>query len=160
MRAFDASSLIYAWDNYPIGQFPPLWDWLADQIQAGNFVVSEVAFQEVHNKAPECAEWLDEQQIHRLPRTNEILQEAMRIKELLGIVDDNYHSKGVGENDLLIIATSKIHGIPLVTDEGFQSRLPDVLSKCKIPTVCNFPQVNVDWIKFIDLIKASNEIFQ
>ena len=159
MHAFDASSLIHAWDNYPLGKFPPLWNWIADQIQTGTFVVSEVAFQEVHNKAPECAGWLSEQGIHRLPLSNEILQEAMRIKGMLGIVDDNYHSKGVGENDLLIIATSKIHGLPLVSDEGKQLRIPDVLPKCKIPTVCAFAGVNVHCIKFIELIKASDEVF-
>ncbi len=31
MLAFDASS-IHAWDNYPIIQFPGLWDWMASQI--------------------------------------------------------------------------------------------------------------------------------
>jgi predicted nucleic acid-binding protein len=159
MLAFDASSLIHAWDNYPIEQFPPLWNWFAEKIQQSEFVVSEVAFQEVHKKAPECAEWLEEKGIHKLPRTNPIVQEALRIKGLLGIVDDHYHSKGVGENDLFIIATSIVHGIPLVTDEGFQSRRPDVLSKCKIPTVCAFPQVGVEWMKFIDLIKASEKVF-
>ena len=159
MHAFDASSLIYAWDNYPLEKFPPLWNWISDQIHAGEFVVSEVAFQEVHNKTPECATWLAEQGVHRLPMSNAILQEAMRIKELLGIVDDNYHSKGVGENDLLIIAASKVNDIPLISDESMQLRRPDILSKCKIPTVCAFPEVGVHCIKFIDLIKGSDEVF-
>ena len=159
MHAFDASSLIYAWDNYPPDQFPPLWNWMADQIHAGEFVVAEVALQEVRHKLPESADWLIEQGIQRLPMTNEILQEALRIKGLLGIVDDQYHSKGVGENDLLIIATSKLHEIPLVSDEGRQLRRPDILSKSKIPTVCALDEVNVNCKKFIDLIKASNAVF-
>ena len=32
MQTFDASSMIYAWDNYPIEQFPPLWDWMGVQV--------------------------------------------------------------------------------------------------------------------------------
>jgi len=143
MHAFDASSLIYAWDNYPLEKFPPLWIWIAEQIQVGEFIVSDVAFQEVKNKSPECAKWVAEQGMQRLTMSNAILQEAMRIKGLLGIVDDSYHPKGVGENDLLIIAASKVNGIPLVSDEGMQLRRPDILAKSKIPTVCAFPEVNV-----------------
>jgi hypothetical protein len=44
MRVFDASSMIYAWDNYPERQFPGLWDWMAKQVEEENIVLPSVAF--------------------------------------------------------------------------------------------------------------------
>lgn len=43
MLVFDASSALYAWDNYPIEQFPPLWAWLALRIAKGQLTISAVA---------------------------------------------------------------------------------------------------------------------
>lgn len=54
MRVFDASSMIYAWDNYPLQQFPGLWDWMADQIEQGELAMPSVALDEVAHKAPEA----------------------------------------------------------------------------------------------------------
>jgi hypothetical protein len=58
MPVFDASSMIYAWDNYPIKQFPPLWNWIARQIERKILVMPRVAFDEVAGKAPDCGEHL------------------------------------------------------------------------------------------------------
>ena len=160
MRAFDASSMIYAWDNYPIGQFPPLWEWMASQVKAKELVLPSVAFEEVRNKAPECGEWLKDNNLEQLAISNAILQDAKRIKDLLGIMGDNYHAKGVGENDLLIIATARLHGVELVSDEERQPTLPQVSSKRKIPAVCVMASVSVVCINFIDYIKASGEVFR
>ena len=133
MRVFDASSMIYAWDNYPIGQFPGLWEWLAIQIEAKELVIPSVAFEEVQNKEPDCGQWLKDNNLEQLPINNAILQDAKRIKGLLGIVGDSYHAKGVGENDILIIATARLHGAELVSDEERQNYLPKIPSKRKSP---------------------------
>lgn len=159
MYTFDASSVLHAWDNYPIENFPPLWDWLEEQIIASQFTIPQVAYEEVARKSPECGKWLKEKGIKILPLSNESLQQAMAIKHLLGIDEDNYHPKGVGENDLLIIAIAKISGLQLVSDEGRQFGLPKVMSKCKIPAVCALPDVDVPCIQFIELIKQSGAIF-
>ena len=58
MYTFDASSLIHAWDNYPIENFPPLWKWFADQIDQDLFSTPKIALEEVLQKSPECGEWL------------------------------------------------------------------------------------------------------
>ena len=160
MRVFDASSMIYAWDNYPIGQFPPLWEWMASQVKAKELVLPSVAFEEVQNKTPDCGEWLKDNNLEQLAISNAILQDAKRIKELLGIVSDKYHPNGVGENDILIIATARLHGAELVSDENRQTNLPQVSSRRKIPAVCVMESVSVVCINFIDYIKASGEVFR
>jgi predicted nucleic acid-binding protein len=159
MRVFDASSMIYAWDNYPFGQFPPLWDWMANQIEQGELAMPSVALDEVAHKAPECAEWLKGCDLDVLEISNAILQDAMRIKGLLGIMGDKYGG-GVGENDLFIIATARAHGAELVTEEKWQATPPKNLEKCKIPAVCDMPSVAVRWLKFIDYIKLSGAVFR
>lgn len=160
MQVFDASSMIYAWDNYPVRQFPGLWEWMAIQIDRKSLVMPSVAFDEVENKTPDCAAWLRQNNLEQLAITNAILQEAMLIKGLLGIVDDNYHAKGVGENDLLIIATVKAHRAELISDEERQNTLPVLAAKRKIPAVCSMTQVAVHCINFIEFIKRSGVIFR
>lgn len=159
MRVFDASSMIYAWDNYPVQQFPGLWEWMADQIEQNELAMPSVALDEVAHKAPECAEWLKACDIEVLDISNAILQDAMRIKNLLGIVGDKYGG-GVGENDLFIIATARAHRADLVTDEKWQPAPPKKLENCKIPAVCDMPTVAVRWLKFIDYIKLSGAVFR
>lgn len=158
MRVFDASSMIYAWDNYPLRQFPGLWEWMATQTAAREIQMARVAFDEVNHKVPDCAQWLKEQEILLIDVNNEIALEAVRVKGLLGIRNDKYHPKGVDENDLLIIATAKILGIELISDESKQ-KLPDIAAKRKIPAVCAMNQVEVPCANFLDFIKRSEVIF-
>lgn len=160
MQVFDASSMIYAWDNYPAHQFPGLWDWMASQIEGQQIVMPAVAFEEVAHKMPDCGDWLEDNNLEQLPMSNTILVDAMRIKELLGIVGDNYHAKGVGENDILIIATARAHGVELVSDEEKQPIRPQVISKSKIPAVCDMAGVSVTCINFIEYIKRSEAVFR
>ena len=103
---------------------------------------------------------LKDNNLEQLAISNAILQDAKRIKGLLGIVDDNYHSKGVGENDILIIATARLHEAELVSDERRQPSLPKISSNRKIPAVCAMPKVSVSCINFIEYIKASGAVFR
>jgi hypothetical protein len=159
LQTFDASSILYAWDNYPPEQFPPLWQWIAGKITSGDFSIPSVAFEEVDSRLPDCAQWLTEKNVTRLEMSNDIMLEALRIKKLLGIGDEGYGTKGVGENDLLIIATAKIHELQLISNEGRQALLPKVLANCKIPAVCGMASVDVPCVDFITLIKESDQVF-
>lgn len=160
MQLFDASSMIYAWDNYPMRQFPGLWEWMATQIDEKKLVMPSVAFDEVAYKTPDCGEWLKENDVKQLETSNAIVQDAMRIKRLLGVVDDNYHPKGVGENDILIIATARAHRAELVSDEEQQPTPPREPAKRKIPAVCDINEVGVLCINFIKFIRRSNQVFR
>jgi hypothetical protein len=160
MQVFDASSMIHAWDNYPIRQLPGLWEWMAEQISDKRLVMPRVAFDEVKHKTPECAKWLKDNEIELLQVSNEIINEALRIKNLAGIVDDHYHSKGVDENDLFIIATARVHKGELVSDEGRQANPPQDSTKRKIPAVCAMSEVAVPCINFIEFFKRSEKIIR
>ncbi|MGJ8668940.1 MAG: DUF4411 family protein [Oceanococcus sp.] len=159
MRVIDASSIVYGWDNYPIGQFPPLWAWIELEIENGDLVIPSVALDEVVATAPDCGKWLKAAGIKKLTVTNEVLTLANAAKSMIGVVGDAYHPKGVGENDLLIISTAKAEGVELISDEGRQKSVPKDSRKMKIPAVCDLPGVSVSCINFIEYIKQSNRVF-
>ncbi|MCH7731806.1 MAG: DUF4411 family protein [Candidatus Marinimicrobia bacterium] len=122
-------------------------------------VFSEVAFDEVNQKIPECGKWLKECSVRKIVLDNDIIGVAKNINSILGIENDQYHKKGVDVNDLLIIATSKVLNVPLFTEERVQQKLPDNIKKCKIPAVCRMPEVNVECNNFTSFVKGSDRIF-
>lgn len=158
MYLLDTSSIIHAWDHYPIKQFPPLWVWMEKQIADKQIVMAEVAFDEVTNKSKECKVWLKGTDIIRLPMSNAIRVTASRIKSVLGIQDDNYHPDGVGENDLFIVATAQCHQLHLVSNEAKQPRLPRDMRRYKIPAVCGLAAVRVPCISFIAYLKDHPDV--
>jgi hypothetical protein len=159
MPVFDASSILLAWDTYPENQFPPFWNWICDEIANTRILMSAVAFAEVGHKAPDCEAWLSNCGLQPLPVTNDIVQEANNLKNLLGVVNDNYHVDGVDENDLFIIATAKVHGLDLVSDEN-QPTAPVNLLRSKIPTVCRMNNINVSCVKLNNYIRGSGTVFR
>ncbi|HBO3681434.1 TPA: DUF4411 family protein [Pseudomonas aeruginosa] len=158
MWAFDASSIIYAWDNYPKNHFPALWKWLENQVFTGAIQMPDVAFHEVNHKTPDCGKWLEDSEISTIPPNTDILRCAAGLKSLLGIVGDKYGT-GVGENDLIIIATAEHKGLNLVSNEKVQIDLPKSLVKYKIPAVCKTKKPPTHCINFLEYIKQSKAIF-
>src|SRR4051812_22975689 len=98
--------------------------------------MAQIAFEEVKQKLPDCARFLKNADLKPIVVDNAIAQEAVRIKQRLGIVNDEYHPDGVGENDIYIIATAKIRQLELVTEEGRQTKQPQENRRLKIPRVC------------------------
>ncbi|MBT2767820.1 DUF4411 family protein [Stenotrophomonas sp. ISL-67] len=149
MQVIDASAIVHAWDNYPIEQFPPFWEWLEDDCKAGRLCIPQPAKDEVGYVSSECARWLQEVGITVLPVTNDVLSDASSIMAALGVTDDQYHPDGVDENDLLIIASSRCHGAVLISNEARQASLPLNKRKYRIPAVCTHvapPPVSTCWI--------------
>lgn len=156
MYSFDASSMIHAWDSYPPenAHFESLWEWFSSNIQNKEFVISRQAFKEVRRKIPECAKWLQDNNVEIYNLTPESLLIAKDIKESLGILEERY-TKGVGENDLFIIAIAQESGATLVSEEGRQGVLPVLKSNYKIPAICNMEAVGVDCCNFLSLLKQN-----
>lgn len=157
-HSFDASSIIYAWDNYPEFQFPSLWAWLGGQMAQKNLLISVVAMHEVARKFPACAAWLKAVSITLQSETGASLMSAARIQASLGIVNGQFGT-GVGENDLRIIAIAQCSDVVLISNEAKQFAKPTKLFNYKIPAVCALPDVSVDCISFLDLIKQSKAVF-
>lgn len=149
---------MYAWDNYPLDQFPPVWRWIAGEIAAMRLSMPLVAFEEACNVAPDCGQWLTRAQLTVLPMGNAVAAEANRIKGLLGIVGDRFGA-GVGENDLFIVASAKLQGLELVSNESMQPALPRNMLNYKIPAVCSMPTVGVRCYSFLSCVKQSGQVF-
>ena len=158
MRVIDASSMIWAWDNYPIGQIPNLWAWLEEEVGTGELIIPAPAFAEVNHKVPACGTWLEENGCNVVQVSNDIAQSAVQIQALLGIANDNYHPKGVDGNDVFVISTARTLELPLLSDENRQQTLPPDRRRYKIPAVCGIAEVNVDCRKFVEFFKASGRI--
>ena len=159
MRVLDASAILYAWDNYPLTQFPGLWGWLAGEFKTHELSIPVVALEEVGHKAPECAQWLKNAEVLKLPMSEAVVMAAMAIKQAIGVVNDHYHAKGVDENDLFIIAAAKVHGAELITNEARQFGAQAEARKYKIPAVCDMPAVGVPTLNFLEYIQKSQRVF-
>lgn len=149
----------YGWDNYPPEQFPPLWKWVAKKIVAKEFCISQIAFEEVERGLPDCTDWMTQQGILICPVSNDVLQEAQRIKTLLGIKNDKYNPHGVNENDVIIVATAKVEEHELISEEKPQLQFPSDPARAKIPAVCGMQQIAVRCLNFLTLIKESKVVF-
>lgn len=159
MRIVDASSLVHAWDSYPIEIFPPLWKWLGEQVSNGNLQFPDVAYEEINNVSPDSGQWLKANGVKIIPINPEMLAFAMSVKKILGVDDDEYHPNGVGENDLLIISCASTNGAQLISDESRQNDLPKNLKRCKIPAVCDHDDVGVSCCNFLEYLKAAGVSF-
>ena len=159
MQIFDASSIIYAWDNYPSTIFEPLWDWMGGLVTNEEIAMSAVALDEVKHNSPECLEWLSTRGVKSLPVSSAILASAQVSKGLIGVTNDNYHPEGVDEKDLIIIATAKAHGVPLVSNENVQTSLPKNMKKYKIPAVCQLGPVAVSCCAYLKFLTDKNPKF-
>ena len=157
--SFDASSIIYFWDNYPVdnSHFDSIWSWFSKKISQGIFTISKEAFDECIQKADGFKKWLSDNNIefNIYKKNKEDLKIASEIEKFLEIKDKKYHSKGVGENDIFIISIAKRTDTTLVSNEGKQNNEPEIKANFKIPLVCE--KFDVECINFTELLKKNIE---
>lgn len=135
-KLIDASSAIYAWDNYPIEIFGTLWcRFIGQQIKSGLIKITETNIKEVEKSSPDCYKWLKENNISSLRATNNEIQEVNKLSSRLGIQNSKYRA-GVNYNDLLLIATAYTNEREVITNEACQPSRPKVKANYKIPLVC------------------------
>ena len=173
----DASSVIYAWENYPIEIFPHLWTWLEEDQMAENLVgMIRENLDEVEKMSPECFQWLKYGSISVISGSDEAIQEEKRLADELGIKDDKY-GKGVDYNDLLLIATASVNKYDVMTNEALQgeepknkanykipknkaNKIPPKKANYKIPLVCRtITQPKITTYSFIEWLKYQDPTF-
>lgn len=158
MSVIDASSVVHAWDNYPIDNFPKFWNWIDSKFSSGGILIPSVALEEVGHVSPDCWNWLKDQGVDKVDVSSSIARHAQNIKVILGIANDEY-SSGVDENDIIVIATAKALGKSLVSNEAKQPSLPANMKKYKIPAVCLIKPVGINCVNIADYIKQSKQVF-
>lgn len=119
MKVIDASSIVLAWDTYPIDQFPTFWEWIKSRLVDEKLVMAEPNYSEVGFASPDCQHWLSAH-LSRLPVTNHVVIAALQINNALGIVNGQYHPSGVDENDVFCIASAKVQSCSIISDEAIQ----------------------------------------
>jgi predicted nucleic acid-binding protein len=159
LLAFDASSIVHAWDHYPIGQFPKLWIWLGEEFESARFALPQVANDEIKRRDSNCHSWLHAHSVKIIQVTQAIIEDALEIKGMLGITSERDYRGGVDENDLLIIATCMQSGLELISNEGRQNELPRIAANYKIPSVCGMNKIHVPCINFRELLIRSGKVF-
>ena len=159
MTVFDASSIVLAWDDYPIDQFPSLWDWIEERINAKDIVFSAVTLEEVSHVSSDCHDWLQDAGVESIPVSSDILNLAAEIKDLIGIEDDNCHPDGVDENDIILIATGKLLEHDVVSDEAEQKTPPQNPRRKKVPAVCATEGIDVQCKNFVRYFKDGGAVF-
>lgn len=154
MYHFDASSIIHAWDTYPIDSvhFDSFWDSFKKKLNTRIFLVSETAAEEVERKAPDCYNEL-KTHLSPIPLTAQITDYATYIQHDLLEIEDEAWGRGVGEKDLLIIATAIMdpNSKTLVSEEK-QPTLSGEKKNYKIPAVCDLLGSPLDCCNILTLI--------
>ena len=156
MFVIDSSSLVNAWDNYPVDKFPSFWNWLGSELSSGHVLIPVVVEQEVKFKFPDIYDYMTSLSYSPVPVDVSIVSYSMILKKVIGVEEDQYGPKGVDENDIFVIASAHCKDMILISDEGVQFTVPKNLANCKIPMVCQLAEENIECIKLIDFINRSS----
>ncbi|MCK0198976.1 DUF4411 family protein [Ancylobacter sp. 6x-1] len=142
---WDTSALVAAWvERYPIDVLPALWDRLIVSIQAGEMIAPEEVKVELGKRSTDLLDFLRPCDDFFTPTDGPVLADVAAILAK--------HPKLVMERkrafaaDPFVIATARISGAVIVTEEGRGSP-----GKPKIPDVCD--AYGVECINLLDLIR-------
>lgn len=133
--SIDTSSIVYAWNEYPRANFPPLWPKMERAIAEGLIVAPRDVLLELERVEPEAYEWAKRQDGFSL-ELNEAIQEATKaiLSQYRELVKDKANRT---KADAFVIAVAQVHGCTVVTNEKptyslSRPHIPDVCAKMKI----------------------------
>ena len=149
--SLDSDAIINAWRDYPIQNFPNIWEWVENLGREQIGGMSEVVFQELEKGGDECYEWFRERKelfVH--PNSEGIQNEVRRLV--------NYYKNfgvitGKNEGDPYVIALAVVKGAIVVTNESPSNNM----NGPKIPDVCRVEGIQI--IKFVQVITNEGVVF-
>lgn len=145
----DTNTLIEAKNRYyPFEIVPGFWEFIKTSIQNGTIFMTKMVYNELRQGDDDLSDWIGteilrdnlfddgEQNIQRQYRlmANEISN---------GVISQNFRQNYIDEflakADLWLIATAKVNGFTVVTNENFIRDLQPY--KVKIPNICAYYEV-------------------
>lgn len=156
----DANILITAWlHDYPPRIFRTLWSELLnhkDQLIFISPIWNEIdpipsnhrnlPPEEKKQKHP-LRTWLEENEFTPTDIGDDVQMESLTLEGKYQIGPD---TKGAGQNDITLISYAKLYSKTVVTLEKRQAPRPNIVSRYKIPLICQ--DENVDCINFIEFL--------
>jgi len=150
--SLDSDVLIQAWRDYPIDNFPPVWEKIEELGSNDTLGMSELILDELQRGGDDLYDWAKARESDLVvPTSNTVDEEVTYLVnhyENFGIVT------GKNEADPFVVAVAKAHGCSVVTNETRSGNL----NGPKIPDVCL--EEEIPWIRFVDIIKQENLVFQ
>lgn len=158
----DANIFITAWyDLYPPRILKSLWAEIAKHQK--NMILIKPIFDEIEpissansklskdkkNKAYPLRSWLSENNFIETAIDDQTREISLELEKEYEISDT---SKGASQNDITLIAYTKIKDKTVVTFEADQQEPPGKKSNYKIPLICT--EQNVKCIKFIKMLEC------
>jgi len=149
--SLDSDAIINAWRDYPIHNFPNIWEWVEKLGSNKIGGMSEVVFKELEKGGDECYDWFKERKplfVH--PNSEEIQNEVRRLV-------NNYNNFGIitgkNEGDPYVIALAKVKEADVVTNESPSNNM----NGPKIPDVCRVEGIRI--LKFVQVITKEGVVF-
>ncbi|NGP87552.1 DUF4411 family protein [Fodinibius halophilus] len=150
--SLDSDVLIQAWRDYPIENFPPVWEKLGELGANNTLGMSELILAELQRGGDELYDWA------KTRETDLVIPTSDTINSEVSYLVNTYNNFGIitgkNEADPFVVAVAKAHNCIVVTNE----RRSGDLNGPKIPDVCL--EEEIPWIRFIDIIKRENIVFQ
>ncbi len=147
----DANVFITPWNtDYPMDIFPSLWEALAQHKE--NIVLIKPIYDEIDplttGKRGKLRQWLLKNKFMPIPVDENIQDISIKFENEYQI---NEKSRGVGKNDLMLIAYAHKEEGTVVTFETKQAQAPDKKKNYKIPLVCK--EKDTACITFVEMLR-------
>ena len=143
----DTSALINPWRKmWPPDLLPGFWEDVVALILSGRVIVSEEVREELSKKDDQLASWAKANIQSWQPLTADIQECVRDIMRNWGKLVD--HRNNHGSADPFVIATAKVLGATVVTEEGHGTE-----KKVLIPYVCD--QLGVRCVGVLDFVRAT-----